>query len=120
MTSVEVFSKEQVAAFYDNISMIAALSGPNVHVGYWENDEDSSPLGEATDRMTDLVIARLGVSPGDRVLDIGCGLGAPAIRLAKAMDVQVTAIATSPALISEAPTTRGRGGRRWPGRLRVG
>ncbi|MGP3948792.1 SAM-dependent methyltransferase [Streptomyces sp. 7N604] len=102
MTSAEVFSKEQVATFYDNTSMIAALSGPNVHVGYWHDDDDSSSLDEATDRMTDLVIARLGVLPGGRVLDIGCGLGAPAIRLAKAMDVHVTAIATSPALIAEA------------------
>ncbi|QEU96935.1 SAM-dependent methyltransferase [Streptomyces kanamyceticus] len=102
MSSAEVHTKQQVAAFYDNVEMISALSGANVHVGYWHDDADDTPLEQATNRMTDLVIERLGIQAGDRVLDIGCGLGAPALRLAKAMGVHVTAIATSPALIAEA------------------
>ncbi len=102
-TSSYVPEKEEVAEFYDTaIPMISRLVGDNVHVGYWTSPEDPSTLQEATDRLTDLVIERLGVAPGERVLDVGCGLGAPAIRLAKAAGVSVVGIATSPGLIAAA------------------
>ncbi|AUY53117.1 methyltransferase domain-containing protein [Streptomyces sp. CB01881] len=96
-------TKDDIAAFYDNsIPLINQLVGNNVHVGYWTSSEDRSSLQKATDRMTDIVIERLAVKPGARVLDVGCGLGAPAIRLAKAAGVHVVGIATSPKLIDEA------------------
>jgi cyclopropane fatty-acyl-phospholipid synthase-like methyltransferase len=103
MTSSYMPSKEEVAAFYDNaIPMINRVVGGNVHVGYWTSAEDRSSIQKATDRLTDMVVERLAVTPGQRVLDVGCGLGGPAIRLAKAADVRVVGIATSPKLVAAA------------------
>ncbi|MFE8945363.1 SAM-dependent methyltransferase [Streptomyces sp. NPDC007856] len=110
-TSSFVPTKDDVAAFYDtSIPLINKLVGDNVHVGYWSSPEDESSLQDATDRMTDMVIERLAVKPGARVLDVGCGLGAPAIRLAKTADVHVVGIATSPNLIEAATESARRAG----------
>lgn len=96
-------SKQEVADYYDHaIPLINRLAGVNVHLGYWLSDDDPSSVAEATDRLTDMVLHRLGVRPGDRVLDVGCGLGRPAVRLAERADVQVVGIATSKNLITEA------------------
>lgn len=93
-------TKEEVAEFYDNaIPMINRLAGVNVHLGYWSSPDDPSTVAQATDRLTDMVIERLGVTGGQRVLDVGCGLGMPAIRLAKTTGARVDGIATSPNLI---------------------
>ncbi|NUT48069.1 MAG: class I SAM-dependent methyltransferase, partial [Saccharothrix sp.] len=84
MTAGYVPSSVEVVAFYDNaLPLIARLAGDNVHNGYWYSREDTSTLHEAMDNLTDVVIGRLGVTAGDRVLDVGCGLGAPAMRLAR-------------------------------------
>ncbi|MFH8367649.1 SAM-dependent methyltransferase [Streptomyces sp. NPDC018031] len=87
----------QVGAFYDQLAgaFDAALYGPNVHVGYWDSLEDTTSLPDAADRLTDMMIKRLGVGPGDRVLDIGCGVGGPAVRLAKATGAEVVGINVS-------------------------
>lgn len=101
--STYVPSKEEVAAFYDEaIPMINKLVGVNVHVGYWESADDPSTVQQATDRLTDMMGERLRVGKGQRVLDVGCGLGAPAIRLAQTLGVDVVGIATSPKLVAEA------------------
>lgn len=103
MTATYVPTKEEVAEFYDAaIPMINRLVGVNVHVGYWASADDESTVQEATDRLTDMVTDRLRIRPGQRVLDVGCGLGAPAIRLAKATGARVTGIATSRNLIDRA------------------
>lgn len=103
MVSSYTPSKEEVAEFYDNaIPMINRLAGVNVHLGYWSSPDDSSTVQQATDKLTDMVIERLEVTPGQRVLDVGCGLGMPAIRLAKGTGAHVTGIATSPNLVTRA------------------
>ncbi|WP_406632501.1 methyltransferase domain-containing protein [Amycolatopsis sp. WGS_07] len=103
MPAPYVPAKEEVAQFYDQaIPMITRLVGVNVHVGYWDSPEDTSSVQEATDRLTDLMTARLRLSPGQRVLDVGCGLGAPALRLAAATGAHVVGIATSPNLVKAA------------------
>ncbi|PSL44105.1 ubiquinone/menaquinone biosynthesis C-methylase UbiE [Saccharothrix carnea] len=108
MTTQYVPSSAEVVAFYDNaLPLIANLAGDNVHYGYWHSREDTSTLHEAMDNLTDVMIERLGVTAGRRVLDVGCGLGAPAQRLARARGVEVVGISTSPAMVREA-TARAR------------
>jgi ubiquinone/menaquinone biosynthesis C-methylase UbiE len=103
MVSSYTPSKEDVVKFYDNaIPLINRLVGVNVHLGYWPSPDDPSTVQQATDKLTDMMIERLGVTAGQRVLDLGCGLGRPAIRLAKATGVSVTGVATSPRLVAEA------------------
>lgn len=72
----------------------AAVDG-NIHVGYWDNAADDRSLDEATDRLTDRVAARLAAAPGRRLLDVGCGTGRPALRIARATGARVAGISVS-------------------------
>ncbi|MER6910110.1 methyltransferase domain-containing protein [Streptomyces sp. NPDC000594] len=72
----------------------AAVDG-NIHVGYWENAADDRSLDQATDRLTDLVAGRLAAAPGRRLLDVGCGTGRPALRIARATGARVSGISVS-------------------------
>ncbi|MEV0844923.1 methyltransferase domain-containing protein [Streptomyces sp. NPDC049954] len=88
---------QQVGQFYDQLvgAFDASLYGPNIHVGFWNNPDDATGLEEAANRLTDMMIERLQVGPGDRVLDIGCGVGGPAIRLAQVTGAEVVGISVS-------------------------
>lgn len=55
--------------------------GDQLHFGYWDSPQEELGLAEASLRLTDMVIERLAVDPGSRVLDLGCGIGGPALRL---------------------------------------
>ncbi len=68
------------------------ILGGNMHVGYWENAEDTSSMAEATNRMTDMMLDRVDPKPGQRLLDVGCGNAAPAIRAVRTKGVSVTGI----------------------------
>ncbi|WP_367127578.1 cyclopropane-fatty-acyl-phospholipid synthase family protein [Saccharothrix sp. HUAS TT1] len=103
MTTDYVPSSAEVVAFYDNaLPLITHLAGDNVHYGYWHSREDTSTLHQAMDNLTDVMIERLGVTAGQRVLDVGCGLGAPALRLARTTGAEVVGISTSAAMVREA------------------
>ncbi|MFE7452117.1 methyltransferase domain-containing protein [Streptomyces griseus] len=92
-----------VAGFYDGIGQVLnTVWGPNLHYGYWEDDADDSSIEEATHRLTDLMISGLAPRAGDRVLDIGCGIGNPALRLVGARDVNVVGITVSHVQVSQA------------------
>lgn len=90
------YSAADVGGFYDDMTDALAEPGAgNIHWGYWHSAEDPATFAQAADQMTDQMIARLAPAPGRRVLDIGCGTGAPAVRLARRHDVRVTGISVS-------------------------
>lgn len=92
-----------VAGFYDGIGQILnTVWGPNLHYGYWENDADDSSIEDATHRLTDLMISGLAPRSRERVLDIGCGIGNPALRLVGARDVNVVGITVSHVQVAQA------------------
>ncbi|WP_369393849.1 cyclopropane-fatty-acyl-phospholipid synthase family protein [Streptomyces sp. CG1] len=98
MTSLNITPVgEQVGQFYDQLmgAFDASLYGPNIHVGFWNGQDDTTGLEDAANRLTDMMIERLQVGPGDRVLDIGCGLGGPAIRLAQKTGAEVVGVSVS-------------------------
>jgi len=59
-------------------------------------------LRSATAALTSLVFDAARFHPGQRVLDVGCGIGAPACKLASLIDVQVVGISTSPKGVDQA------------------
>ncbi|MFH9065069.1 methyltransferase domain-containing protein [Streptomyces coeruleorubidus] len=92
-----------VSALYDGIAqVVSATWGSDLHFGYWESEQDTSSVTEATERLTDMMTAGLSLAPGQRVLDIGCGIGNPAMRVLGAHDVTVQGITVSEAQVAEA------------------
>jgi cyclopropane fatty-acyl-phospholipid synthase-like methyltransferase len=88
---------DAVGGKYDQFAQAGTTEalGGNIHAGYWDAGAEHVPMGAATDRLTDLVAERLALRPGHRVLDVGCGNGFPAVRIAETHDVHVTGITVS-------------------------
>ncbi|MFJ8490479.1 methyltransferase domain-containing protein [Streptomyces sp. NPDC094038] len=86
----------EVGTFYNRHTDVydRALGG-NIHVGYWDNEADASPMREATDRLTDLVTARVAPAEGQHLLDVGCGHGSTAARITAHHAVRITGISVS-------------------------
>lgn len=78
---------------YDEFLGTGPMVVQNLHFGYWESADE--PFEAATDRLSDMVIARSGVGAGDRVLDVGCGVGAPTLRVARATGAELVGINVS-------------------------
>jgi len=86
----------EVGKRYDESSPISdVLNDGQVHMSYWYGEEDRTPLAEAAQRITRKVVDALGLRPGERVLDAGCGVGAPAILIAQETGARVTGITVS-------------------------
>jgi cyclopropane fatty-acyl-phospholipid synthase-like methyltransferase len=84
-----------VAAYFDLITDDGRLFyGDSFHFGYFPTGSES--LAEALDAHTDLVAEMARPGRGARVLDVGCGIGAPALRIAQRYGCEITAVNISP------------------------
>jgi ubiquinone/menaquinone biosynthesis C-methylase UbiE len=93
----------EVASLYDTFGPVLSLIwDDNFHCGFWSGPDDDSSVQQATDRLTDLLIQRIGVGPGDEVLDVGCGIGKPAFRLALATGAAVVGISINRGEVEQA------------------
>ncbi|MYW00625.1 methyltransferase domain-containing protein [Streptomyces sp. SID3343] len=100
---------EEVGQLYDRMTGLAvdflgddARCGYNAHLGYWDTPESELTYDEATDRLTDITTERLRIGAGSRLLDVGCGVGAPAARIARRTGAHVTGISVSREQIARA------------------
>src|SRR5437867_9559112 len=80
-----------VAAYFDLITDEGRLFyGDSFHFGYFRTGSETLP--EALDAHTDLVAEMARPSGEQRILDVGCGLGAPALRIAERYGCDITAV----------------------------
>jgi tocopherol O-methyltransferase len=83
-----------VADHYDELDpMYRRIWGDHVHHGLWVTGRETS--GVAVEALVDTVADRLGLLPGQACVDIGCGYGATARRLAVLRGVGVTGFTLS-------------------------
>ena len=80
-----------VGAYFDLITDDGRLFyGDSFHLGYFPQGQET--LGEALDAHTDLVSGLARVRDAVSVLDVGCGLAAPALRIAARHDCLITGV----------------------------
>ncbi|MFD2421807.1 SAM-dependent methyltransferase [Amycolatopsis pigmentata] len=102
---------EYVGRFYDHLT--TTLTGDsfraNLHFGYWDEGEEMN-LDKAGHRLTAMVADRLGEAEGQHVLDVGCGVGGPALQVAERTGAKVTGITISQAQVALARDLAARSG----------
>ncbi|MFE0510096.1 class I SAM-dependent methyltransferase [Streptomyces sp. NPDC058964] len=63
--------------------------------GYWAGDEPDFTLADAQHAKLELICRKLGLRPGARLLDIGCGWGSLTLHAAQRYEARVTAVTLS-------------------------
>jgi 27-O-demethylrifamycin SV methyltransferase len=91
---MESAGAHEPAAHYDHVhSAWRLIMGEEFHYGYFTTSQTSLP--EATAALTQLMLDRARIDADNRVLDIGCGTGHQACKLAATRDARVLGITTS-------------------------
>ncbi|MFE0106418.1 SAM-dependent methyltransferase [Streptomyces sp. NPDC059009] len=107
---------DEVGAMYDQYGELLAmtLGSSAVHIGMYVPHGGPAPVTTlvgladlAQDRQTDFLIDAFAPAPGSRVLDIGCGTGGPALRLAERTGCRVTGITVSQSQLAHCQERRG-------------
>lgn len=89
-----------VERYYDTtLDLYEQLWGEHVHHGFWDvgerPDEGGADRHAATDRLVRELVEYARIPRGGRVLDVGCGIGGPALYLAGALGCTVTGVTLS-------------------------
>nr|AXL05761.1 methyltransferase type 11 [uncultured bacterium] len=89
-------------AYDSSADLLDQLWGENLHHGYWDDASEDTSFDAATNRLTDKLAGLLTINPGARLLDIGCGVGGPALRLAAEHDIEIVGVSISQGQIRRA------------------
>ncbi len=85
---------KDIARFWNKASEgFRAAWGPHIHHGYFEG-RNETPI-EAQENLINKLVALLNISPLDKILDAGCGMGGSSLYLAKKFNACVTGISLS-------------------------
>jgi tocopherol O-methyltransferase len=94
MISCPAVKKHSIRWHYDIATLFYRLLwGPHIHHGLWEQVE--SPL-RAQIELMECLAELAGIQAGDRLLDVGCGMGGSSIHLARSRNCRSTGITISP------------------------
>src|SRR6266446_8023946 len=86
--------KEKIRDHYDRVSpYYRGLWGEHLHHGYWIRGDEAKEKAQL--QLIEHLAQVAGVKPGSEILDIGCGLGASSLYLAKNYKAAVTGITIS-------------------------
>jgi tocopherol O-methyltransferase len=86
-------TKRAIRTHYDLATpFYRLLWGRHIHHGLWDGDLEPA---QAQDRLVERVLSEAGIAPGSSVLDVGSGMGASAIYLAKNLGCQVQGLTLS-------------------------
>lgn len=91
--------QQKVGQMYDSLSIEVqaekTTSLEHYHLGYWDETNPNASLGEAADKLTQIMIGKVTIQADERFCDLGCGIGIPAIQLAQAKGCFVDGITIS-------------------------
>lgn len=94
MISCPTVTKSEIRVHYDlATAFYRLLWGPHIHHGLWDADE--SPK-DAQVHLIETAAAKVGIAKGDRVVDVGCGMGGSSVHLSRRFGCHVTGITLSP------------------------
>lgn len=94
MISVDGVHKSSIKNHYQRGTFLYRLLwGPHIHHGLW-NGNESAYVAQC--QLTDTLADMAKIAPDEKVVDIGCGVGGSAIRLAKRLGCDVTGVTLSP------------------------
>src|SRR5215468_10091601 len=114
MIDLTLPTPEEIGTNYDQFTDLYGLTVGDIglHVGMWSRPgerEPASTLGDlanrAQERQTEYHIETLGLRADEHLLDIGCGTGLPAVRMAQHSGGRVTGITVSRSQIVKATET---------------
>jgi tocopherol O-methyltransferase len=92
---------QDVSAFYDFAShYFRTLWGEHFHHGYWIRGDETRET--AQNQLVDRLASFAAIKPGAKILDVGCGMGASSVYLAKNYNAVPTGITISPIQIDMA------------------
>ena len=93
--------REEIQKHYDVMSpYYESLWGEHIHHGYWIRGDETKEAAQS--QLVDHLAEAAGISAGQRILDVGCGIGGSSIHLAQKYGATVTGITTSPVQVGMA------------------
>ena len=94
MISCDTVEKKVIKTHYDLSTLFYRLFwGPHIHHGLWTGDESPEV---AQQQLTERMATLAEIKQGERLVDIGCGMGGSSILLARELGCQVTGVTISP------------------------
>src|ERR1700676_5596378 len=99
--------KHKIIEHYDIVSpFYRSLWGEHLHHGYWIHGDESKEKAQL--QLTEHLAPLANLKSGSDILDVGCGLGASSLYLAKNYKATVTGITISPVQVEMATQAAAR------------
>jgi len=101
--------KDRIRDFYDVVSPhFREMWGEHLHDGYYENGDETKE--QAQDKLVQHLAQQAEIERGSRGLDIGCGMGATSVWLARELGCRMIGVTLSPFQVQVARELAGREG----------